>query len=102
MQRPLNHGNRRKAFLFFLLFFVITTVVVGATVFMSKQVPYKQIERLNAYREELNAYREELNAYKQSIDAEKVFAEKFGREVNVVRNLLDTLNTKGVDNVLTE
>src|SRR3954447_7204392 len=81
--QPFNHENRRKAFLFFLLFFTLTTVVVGATVFMSTQVPFRQ--------------NEQLNAEKEKNEAKKDFEEKFVKEMNGAMKLLDSLNNKDVN-----
>ena len=81
--QPFNHQDRRKAFLFFLLFFTITTVVVGATVFMSVQVPFEQ--------------NKQLNKEKQKFENEKDFQEQFAREMYIAKNLLDSLKRKDVD-----
>ncbi len=81
--QPFNQEERRKAFLFFLLFFTLTTVVVGATVLVSAQVPFRQ--------------NEQLNAEKEKAEKEKDFQEKFGREMNTTKRLLDSLKRKEVD-----
>ena len=81
--QPFNSAERRKAFLFFLLFFAITTVVVGATVLVGVQVPFKQ--------------NEQLNADKEKAEKERDFQEKFSVEMNSTRRLLGSLKRKEVD-----
>jgi cell division protein FtsB len=81
--QPFNSEERRKAFLSFLLFFIITTAVVGATVLMSVEVPFKQ--------------NQQLNAEKEKAEREKDFQERFGREMNTTKKLLDSLKRKEVD-----
>lgn len=78
--QALNQTERRKAFLNFLIFFTITAVLIIATVLFSIDVPFRE--------------NDQLNEYKENAEKEKDFSEKFLADMKGTMRLLDSLNDK--------
>lgn len=81
---PINHSERRKAFLNFLLFFAITIAIILTTVFFSFRVPLEDNEKL----------RKQMDI----VENEKVFLRSFGTKMQQTVNLIDS-TTRQVDDI---
>lgn len=78
--QPLNKAERRKAFFNFLIFFTITAALIVVTVLFSVDVPFRE--------------NDQLNEYKENAEKEKDFTEKFLADMKGAIKLLDSLNDK--------
>ena len=85
---PLNHAERKNAFLSFLLFFIVTTAIVIGAVLFSVDVPFRQNDYL----------REQIKI----VEKERDFSEKFLSSMNATNNLLDSLDKQNVDVVIVD
>lgn len=83
---PLNTDTRRKALINFLIFFTITVSLIVVAVFFSFQVPFKENEQLSRQVE--------------IVKNERIFTEKFERNMNDVMRLFDSLNHKDANIIL--
>lgn len=80
--KPINAGQRRKAFMVFTLLFAITCSMVVGIVFFNYQISNKE----NAYLQE------KLKYYSLKMEEQ----EQFVKQMHKVRSLLDTIDYKGV------
>lgn len=79
---PLNHAERKKAFLNFLIFFTITVTIIITVVFFSIQVPFDDNKRL----------RDQIAEFQEQRETSRTFQ----LEVTETSNLLKTLDSKDV------
>lgn len=78
--QPTNKSERKKAFLNFLLLFLVSVIVIIATIFASREVPFKDNDQLRS---------EGAVASK-----ERDFANSFFTQMSDIGTALDTINTK--------
>jgi len=77
---PTNKNERRKAFWNFFLLFLVCIILVGATVFSSTRVPFRQNEQL----------RKEI----AEVETERNFSGTFFTQMTELGNMLDSITSK--------
>ncbi|CAN5755730.1 hypothetical protein BH11BAC4_BH11BAC4_22270 [soil metagenome] len=76
--QPSNNNERKKAFLNFLLLFVVSVILITATVFSGREVPFRQ--------------NNQLLRDMAVVQNEKLFSTEFFSRMNHIGTMLDSIN----------